>query len=115
MIKPPQQWDQAAIQAEMKRRHGTMGEFFAAHGIQSDGARRVTRLRNPDRSPRYNRAIAEALGVPVWELWPHWFDEHGNPRKLEPDSNARKARESQKAAAAIVCPACGFRHPGPKT
>lgn len=63
------------IKARVRKRGQTMaGLARKARGVTDSAVRKS--LREP--IPRGNRIIAEYLGVPLYELWPEWYDRAGN-------------------------------------
>lgn len=48
--------------------------------------------------PAGNRAIAKHLGKTLNEIWPEWFDAHGNPITSRQPSRKPRAAASQNAA-----------------
>lgn len=54
----------------------------------------VHAVRRPQ--PSGNRAIASHLGRKLHELWPEWFDRHGNRISIPKDTTAHAPDASQK-------------------
>ena len=67
-------WHPEYIKAEVRKRGGTLSGVARSVGL-ADGSGRMAFLQP---IPTANRAIAAFIGVPVNELWPHWFDDQGN-------------------------------------
>lgn len=68
-------WHRADIMAEVRKRGTTLAAL--AH---DEGLARQTLYWAMHSQPRLraNKLIADFLGVPLHELWPNWFDSHGN-------------------------------------
>jgi Ner family transcriptional regulator len=62
-------WHRQDIIAELKKK----GSSLAAVGREIGLSRATMAWALIRRHPRANLAIAEFLGVPTHELWPHWF------------------------------------------
>lgn len=70
MILTPQKWDSHSIVAEIHRRGMSLERIAAEAGCKR--ASLSWSMKIP--KPRFNRVIADFLGVSLHELWPHWFD-----------------------------------------
>jgi len=95
---PKQAWDEYAIKAEIYRR----GETLTTLGDKLGYAPASIRGAFMQPSGRVCRAIARYLDAPVQELWPDWFDCHGEliPRRQRQASKKKAAKASQTSHAA---------------
>lgn len=88
--------DRPGIKAEIER----SGSTLAAIARAVDLAPVTLRVSLIYPIPVANRAIANHLNRPVWELWPDWYDKRGNVRPGV-SSRIRKAlADSRKRRAA---------------
>lgn len=62
----PQDWDRHAISAELRRRGLTFADLGRAHGVNC----RAVRDALYGSAPKYERLIAEALGLDPAQIWP---------------------------------------------
>lgn len=62
------------IKAMIWKRDSTLRQISLRAGLCLDAASKA--LTQP--IPAANKAIAEFLNLSVHELWPNWFDQHGN-------------------------------------
>ena len=79
---------QADIRAEVQKKGSNLTQIALAAGL-SESACRIALLYA--RAPAGDRAISEFLKIPLNELWPHRYDEHGNRTKV-PSSHGRNSR-----------------------
>lgn len=88
-------WHRQDIIAAVKKR----GSSLAGLGRQLGLTRATMAWALINRHERANRAIAEFIGVPAHELWPHWFlPDTSVPSAAKPTPNRRKESLSKKAA-----------------
>ena len=69
--RPPHRED---IKAEIRKRGSTLAEISEKAGL----GRRSASYALVVPMPTANRAIAAFLDKPLHELWPRWYDQHGN-------------------------------------
>jgi putative transcriptional regulator, nlp len=76
-----QDWHPADIKAALEKRGWTLRALAAYHGIRGAGTLSHTFLRS---YPRNEQRIADAIGVPVQEIWPSRYNPDGTkkPRGL---------------------------------
>lgn len=67
-------WDPPRIKAELQRKGLTLNGLSIAHGADRCTASKAIRASYP----RFERIIAEALGVEPQEIWPERYDGEGN-------------------------------------
>lgn len=88
-------WHKEDIKAEIRKRGSNLHALARENGLVPNHMARSLRFR----FPTYHAVIADFLGVPVQELWPHWYDASGMPRgKTRPDARSHRARLQQIAA-----------------
>ena len=83
-------WDRHAILAEIKRRYGSSREL--ADHIELTAGEISAALGSP--YPKAERAIANALGVPVQTLWPDRYWPNG--RRRSGSTRPQRTGASQK-------------------
>jgi Ner family transcriptional regulator len=66
-------WHRADVMAAVRKRGSNLAKI--ARGVGLSRTTMYWAFIRPH--PRANRAIADFLGVPLNELWPHWFDSDG--------------------------------------
>lgn len=93
-------WHPADIKAAMAKAGWTLAALAAAHGLTTATPLSHTFTRS---YPLNEKRIAEAIGVPVWEIWPSRWNADGTPkprgmRALQFNAMER-ARNSKLAAA----------------
>ena len=66
-------WHRQDIMAAVRKEESSLAAIGRAIGLKRSTM--VWAMIAPH--PRANAAIACFLGVPMHELWPQWFDEHG--------------------------------------
>lgn len=97
-VETKQTWDEFAIKAEIYRRGHTLASLARSMGYDP------ATIRNAFIQPngRACRAIARFLNTPVQELWPDWFDRHGEliPRRRRQASRKKGSKASPDAHAA---------------
>ncbi|MDA0262128.1 MAG: helix-turn-helix transcriptional regulator [Proteobacteria bacterium] len=83
-------WHHEDIKAAIRKRGITLNELSLAAGLNECVARHA--LRRPLISGE--RAIANFLGVPAQELWPHRYNPDGSRRRriTEPTTNLARAK-----------------------
>lgn len=80
-------WHKEDIKAELRKRGTNLHALARQNGLVPNHMTRSLRLR----FPTYHAVIAGFLGVPVQELWPHWYDDAGQQRgKSRPDARTRR-------------------------
>jgi Ner family transcriptional regulator len=84
------------VKAEIGRRGGSLSAIAKAAKLDPSSCRCA--LRYP--VPAANKAIADFLGLSVHDLWPEWFDEHGERRPDVSSAILRRRWSSQKRRAA---------------
>lgn len=90
-------WHRADILAAVKKRGTSMQALSLASGF-AESTLRASMYR---RHPKANAAIAAFIGVPVHDLWPHWYRVSGNPLTSTPENAPSAPRSSsQKRRAA---------------
>ncbi|WP_082167649.1 helix-turn-helix domain-containing protein [Methylobacterium aquaticum] len=72
-------WHQQDILAAIRKRDATMASLSRKHGFKPGVLRSVFYKR----WPKGQRIVAEFLGVPVEELWPHWYGPGGTLKPLQ--------------------------------
>jgi Ner family transcriptional regulator len=93
-----QVWDRHAIRAEVARRGSTLTAISVAAGLNPAAC-------SSTFSKCYlaaDRAIAEFLGIPLFELWPDRYDRDGQRltrRRLKPSKPARAPSRRNRVAA----------------
>lgn len=94
-------WHPEDIKAALRKRFGSACDLSERWGL--DRSAISAALRRRDNSKRVERRIAEALGVPLHELWPDRWNADGTPLRFSVAANpsgAGSAAERQKKAAA---------------
>lgn len=85
------------IKAAVRKTGISLAELARRNGISDSSARKALYLPRPGG----NRVIAEYLKKPVHDIWPEWFDKHGNRISLaRKDTCGPVVKASQKAAVA---------------
>ena len=74
-----QLWDQPAIQAEIRRRGSSVAELSRNNGLK--GGTLYSAFYK--RWPKGQKLIADYIGKPVEELWPHWYGPGGTLKPLQ--------------------------------
>lgn len=94
-------WHPADIKCALAKAGWTLAALAQQHGMSTATPLSHTFLRS---YPLNEKRIADAIGVPVWEIWPSRWNDDGTqkPRGMRAlQFNAReKARNSKAAAAA---------------
>lgn len=76
---PLKAWHQQDILAELRKRGTTVAALSRENGL-SAGTFRTGFYR---RYPKAQLAISGAIGVPVHELWPDWYEADGSLKPLQ--------------------------------
>ncbi len=88
-------WHRADIIAAVRKRGASLSEIGRRVGL----SRKSMSWALIRRHERANLAIAEFIGVPAHDLWPHWFLPTTAPSAPEPTSaRGRPSPPSKKAA-----------------
>ncbi|MFZ5483525.1 MAG: helix-turn-helix domain-containing protein [Pseudomonadota bacterium] len=92
-------WHPADILAALRKAGWTLAALGELHGVG-----RATMSHTFTRSyPANEKRIAEAIGVPAWEIWPSRWNEDGTPKPRGHRAlqfNAMERARNSKAAAA---------------
>lgn len=79
-------WHKEDIKAELRKRGTNLHALARLHGLVPNHMSRALRFR----FPTYHAVIADYLGVPVHELWPHWYGPDGALLgRTRPDARSR--------------------------
>ncbi len=73
-------WDRPAIIAEIRRRDSSLTKLANDNGVP----RTSLSWALIQAKPRFNRIIADFLGVPPHVLWPEWFSRRGTLISTKP-------------------------------
>jgi len=84
------------VKGMVHKRGETLASLARRHGVNESTARKC--LYRP--LPAGNRLVAGYLGMQLHELWPEWFDTHGNRSKPVNDSSVDRRTHRQKRKAA---------------
>ena len=85
------------VKGMVHKRGETLASLARRHGVNESTARKC--LYRP--LPTGNRLVAEYLGKQLHELWPEWFDKHGNRRSsASNDTSVDRCTHRQKSKAA---------------
>lgn len=97
MPKPKANMHAEDVKAAVRKKGISLARLARDNGLSDSAVRKA--LYGP--IPRGNRAIAKHLKKPLHELWPEWFDKHGNRITIvRKDTCGPVAKASQKARAA---------------
>jgi Ner family transcriptional regulator len=77
-------WDVEGIKAALRRRYGSLSNL--ARSLGKNERYIAETLRRPDYSVPAERQIAEALDVPLHELWPRRWNVDGTPKPRRDDA-----------------------------
>lgn len=90
-------WHKEDIKAELRKRGTNLHALARLHGLVPNHMSRALRFR----FPTYHAVIAAYLGIPVQELWPHWYHDDGTLRgRSRPDARSRRTSTSMLAESA---------------
>ncbi|HQU16667.1 MAG TPA: helix-turn-helix domain-containing protein [Gammaproteobacteria bacterium] len=101
MARNPTGWHPEDIKAALRKRFGTLRAASEAWGLHHTAI--TNTLKRPMNSMRVERHIADALGVPLHELWPGRWTVAGAPKPRLPgrqSSETANCNKRQKRAAA---------------
>lgn len=93
-----QAWDRHAIRAEVARRGSTLTAIALAAGLNPGSCRAAL----SKCFPAADRAIADFLSIPLFELWPDRYDRDGQRltrRRLKPSKPGRVPSRRNRVAA----------------
>jgi lambda repressor-like predicted transcriptional regulator len=98
MTKFPNGLHKEDIKAMIRKKAGSCRALARKSGLDSNAIAVSFSINSP--IPKANRAIATCIGIPVWELWPEWYDKHGNriTRSTSKHSAKRPQRHSKKSS-----------------
>ena len=84
------------VKATVRKTGITLSDLARRHGLHVSTV--ALAVRRPQ--PSGNRVIARHLGKSLHEIWPEWFDEHGNriSRPEHTPRNAGAASQKRKAS-----------------
>ena len=89
-------WHPEKIKAELRIKFGSIGAF--SRQLQRHPSMVGNVIRRPLYSRRVEMLIAEALDVPVWELWPDRWRPDGSPLPRSIEMNRRaKTRTPERS------------------
>ena len=96
------EWHREDIKAALRKRYGTLAALSTSLGM---GPMAVSQALQNDRSRVVERRIAEALQVPLHELWPERWNPDGTSRPRSRRVSGDRSRmatpgKRQKGAAA---------------
>lgn len=87
-------WHKEDIKAAVRKRGSSLHRLARENGLNPI----TMTVAVYTRLPGYHDVIAEFIGVPHRELWPHWYDENGLRGKTRPDARTKRRIPPENAA-----------------
>lgn len=101
MTRPTQGWHSEDIKAAVRKKGSTLRAISIDAKLCLDAG--TIALKKP--FPSAQRAIANFLGLPIHDLWPHWYDQHGqriDARSTRKASSKPKQSQCKKDAGGLA-------------
>lgn len=95
---PKREYHKEDIKAMIHKRGATLRQISLNAGLCMELANQA--LKKP--IPSANAAISDFLGIPLHELWPHWFDQNGN-RISRRNQHARSVARGNARVDSVHC------------